>query len=88
MHVSAWFLLVYWLYAYTEFSQQCPFQHICPKEARLDRGSEIQVKEQIHHSLGHQHRSHRSRQQQHRKGKTVQPAAGLLLSLQTEAAAA
>ncbi|XP_078787184.1 roundabout homolog 4 isoform X3 [Oryzias latipes] len=67
MHVSAWFLLVYWLYAYTEFSQQCPFQHICPKEARLDRGSEIQVKEQIHHSLGHQHRSHRSRQQQHRK---------------------
>uniref|UniRef100_A0A3P9J6K7 Roundabout, axon guidance receptor, homolog 4 (Drosophila) n=1 Tax=Oryzias latipes TaxID=8090 RepID=A0A3P9J6K7_ORYLA len=73
MHVSAWFLLVYWLYAYTEFSQQCPFQHICPKEARLDRRSEIQVKEQIHHSLGHQHRSHRSRQQ-HRKHIVHQPS--------------
>ncbi|XP_036071174.1 roundabout homolog 1 isoform X2 [Oryzias melastigma] len=66
MRVTAWFLLVYWLFAYTELSQQCRLHHICPKEAELDRRSATRVKEQTHHGSGHQHKSHRSRQQHRR----------------------
>ncbi|XP_047462074.1 roundabout homolog 1 isoform X2 [Mugil cephalus] len=70
MRVSAWLLLVSWLYTCAEHSQRCACHDVCPEGPGSDVRSKTRVKEHVRHSVGRHHTPHRNRPHR-RKGPKV-----------------